>query len=233
MSRILIIIPARGGSKRVPRKNIKLLQGHPLIAWSILAAQSAVSDIVVVSTDDDEIASIARHYNAEVPFLRSPAYATDSATVIDAVLEVVDYYENTGVSFEAVLLLQPTSPFRSAQSIMKAIAMYEANSGQESVVSVSPAAVHPFWFKQVEDGVLLPFDERFDVSTRSQDLPNIYQLNGSVYLSSVENLRKNKSFYSGKTQALVIESEEESLDIDTQFDWLVAETIAKKREKKA
>ena len=229
-NKILAIIPARSGSKRIPHKNIKMLGDKPLMAWSIeTAIKSKKFYNVIVSSDDKEIAAIGREYGAEVPFLRNPEFASDTATVIDAVVEVVEHYERNGIKFDAVMLLQPTSPFRSVKSIDQAIEVYLSSAG-ESVVSVGPALVHPYWCKKVVNGILEPFVNTPDdiISTRSQDLPEAYQLTGSIYLSSVINLKKNQSFYSQSTHALIVESEQESIDIDTPFDWELAELIAGK-----
>ncbi len=232
MGKILAVIPARGGSKRVPGKNKKLLLSKPLISWSIETAVLVMGLKVVVSTDDQEIAEIACQNGAEVPFMRSPHYATDESSVIDAVLEVIKYYQRQGEEFDGVLLLQPTSPFRTRKTIEKAIGLYKA-SGGESVISVSEAKTHPYWCKQIIDGRLHPFDGSHDASAlRSQELPEVYQLNGVIYLASIETLQIRKSFYSQHTRALLIDSDEESLDIDTPFDWLVAETIANRRSNK-
>jgi CMP-N,N'-diacetyllegionaminic acid synthase len=163
---------------------------------------------------------------AEVPFLRSKKYATDEANIVDAVIEVLEFYEREGVFFQAVLLLQPTSPFRTKESIREAVSLYK-NSQFESVVSVNRARTHPYWCKKIEHGVLVPFNQSYDgVKLRSQDLPEVYELNGSIYLASVSTLKATKSFYSLNTQALVV-SEDESLDIDTPYDWLQAVTRAK------
>ena len=225
MAKVLVVIPARGGSKRVPGKNKRFLGGQPLVSWTIQTATSALDAKVVVSTDSADIADIARKYDGIDVFMRSPQYATDEASVIDVILEVLNYYEGKGVYFESTLLLQPTSPFRTIESIQEAIALYERSNG-ESIVSVSPAATHPYWCKKVEHGNLLPFDDKFDANIRSQDLPPVYQLNGSIYLSSVKNIKENKSLYSKKTKAFIIDNEEEAVDIDTPFDWLIAEAIA-------
>lgn len=228
MNSFLAVIPARSGSKRVVGKNKKKLGNKPLIAWSLEQINAVdLKPHVVVSTDDTDIVSIAKKYKAN-PIIRSAKYATDVSTVIDAVLEVLEVYESKQQCFDAVLLLQPTSPFRTSVSIQRAIELYKNGNG-ESVVSVNRASTHPHWCKTIENGVLKPFDKNFNDSVRSQDLPDVYQLNGSIYLSSVKNLKERRSFYSTNTQALIIDSEEEALDIDTPFDWLVGEAVANKR----
>jgi CMP-N-acetylneuraminic acid synthetase len=223
--KILTIIPARAGSKRVPFKNIKILGDKPLIAWTIELAKHADLMPILVSTDSEEIYQKSKDLGV-TSYMRSPSFATDSASVIDVVIEGLKFYKNQGESFDGVLLLQPTSPFRTLDSIKKAISLFNLGGG-ESVVSVSRAKTHPYWCKSINKGMLLPFDGSYGtLPERSQDLPDVYGLNGLIYLATVEVILNRKSFYSINTQALVIESEEESLDIDTPFDWLVAEAIA-------
>lgn len=228
---ILAIVPARGGSKRVPQKNKKILLDKPLICWTLDIASMIPCIKLIVSTDDDEIAEIARKSEIDVPYIRPTELASDTATMVDVVLDLLSFYEAVGENFDAVMLLQPTSPFRSFESIQKALSLYKEN-GEDSIVSVSIAKSHPYWCKTIVNGTLQPYDKGIDFSKmRSQDLPEIYQLNGLLYLSSVQNLKEKNSFYSKNTLALAIESEEESIDIDTEFDWLVAEAVAKKRGK--
>jgi len=230
-SNIIIIIPARGGSKRIPNKNIKLLGDKPLLAWTVQQALKFSAANVVVSTDDKKVADMAIELGAEVPFMRSNKFASDDANVIDAVLEVLEYYAKLDIKFDGVLLLQPTSPFRSIKTINKAVSMF-FNSNGESVVSVSPVSSHPYWHKKIKNGVLIPFDSNYDGSSiRSQDLPDVYELNGLIYLSSPENLKEQRSFYSLNTKGFVVSSRTESIDIDTPFDWLLAETILSQRIK--
>lgn len=219
---MLVVVPARSGSKRVPGKNGRLLGGKPLICWTIEAALKAQLRRIVVSTDDKHLAEFALGCGAEVPFLRCPLNASDEASVIDVVLEVLDHFVEKGKHFDSVLLLQPTSPFRTAETIRAAIDIFD---GKDSVISVSPARAHPSWCKRVKEGLLYSFDDTFDPTKRSQDLSTVYELNGSVYLASVQTLRESRSFYSADPKAIIIESEVESLDIDTPFDWIVAEAI--------
>jgi CMP-N-acetylneuraminic acid synthetase len=232
MVNIVGMIPARAGSKRLPRKNIKLLGGKPLITWTIEAALKVGFSHVVVSTDDYEIAKIAKCNGAEVPFMRSPELSTDEANIVSAVNEVISFFENKGERVDAVMLLQPTSPFRTSKLMDDAISLYKLGN-KESVVSVSPAISHPYWCKKIEGGYLRPFvsdGERY-MEVRSQDLPPVYELNGAIYLSAVDNLRKQRSFYSKHTHALIIDSKEECLDIDVPFDWLIAEAIVNKKSR--
>ena len=224
--KILGVIPARGGSKRIPGKNIKEFCGLPLIAWTIETALRANFGPVVVSSDSDDINAVAAKHGAVVPFKRSAELAQDTSDIVSAILELVTFYEERGEFYDAILLLQPTSPFRSVSSIHRAIALFKAANG-ESVISVSPASVKPQWLKFVDQaGGLQAYDSGFDASLQSQQLPSIFQLNGLIYLSSVQNLKEKKSFYSAQPKALEICSGKEAMDIDTPFDWELAEAMA-------
>lgn len=227
MSSILALIPARGGSKRIPGKNVRDLCGLPLIAYTLRTAKAAgCFSRILVSTDDPQVAAIAREHGGDVPWLRSAENSSDTSTAMDAIEEVLGRMEADSDPLpDAVMLLQPTSPFRNAVSIHRAIELFEQADG-ESVVSVSPAASHPWWCKRISsEGELLPFIPDAAANTRSQDLPPAYALNGLIYLASVATLRVRRSLYSEHPQALVIESPEEALDIDTPFDWRVAEAL--------
>jgi CMP-N-acetylneuraminic acid synthetase len=231
MNSILALVPARGGSRRIPGKNIKPLCGLPLIAHTLRTAKAAECfSRILVSTDDADIVDAARANDGETPWLRSTSSAGDTSLMIDVVLEVLDCIEAEGKPLpDALMLLQPTSPFRSVKSIHRAIEMFR-ESGGESVVSVSQAVSHPYWCKQIsQQGELLPFLPDIDGAVRSQDLPPVYALNGLIYLASVATIRQRGSLYSERPRALVIESLEEALDIDTPFDWLVAEALCKQR----
>lgn len=225
--KILAFIPARGGSKRLPGKNIRPLCGLPLIAHTLHTAQAAACfSRILVSTDAPEVAAIAQEHGGEAPWLRSAENSSDTSTAMDAIEEVLARIETDGGPLpDAVMLLQPTSPFRSVESIHRAIELFEQSDG-ESVVSVSPAASHPLWCKRISpEGELLPFIPDAETNLRSQDLPPAYALNGLIYLTSMATLRERRSLYSEHTHALVIETPEEALDIDTPFDWLVAEAL--------
>lgn len=230
---VIAVITARSGSKRIPGKNIKLLEGKPLIAWTIETALSAnCFSRIIVSTDDQEIADVALEYGAEVPWLRSLKNSTDKSTSVDTVIEVLERIEADGESLpDSIMLLQPTSPFRKIETIKRAVSKYRNGRG-ESVVSVSPAKTNPYWYRTIsDDGGILPFLCNKDSSVRSQDLSPVYMLNGLIYISSVANLVENRDFYTPHTQALIVDDAEESIDIDTPFDWLIAETLAEMHQR--
>jgi CMP-N,N'-diacetyllegionaminic acid synthase len=221
--RILALVPARGGSKRLPGKNARLLHGKPLIVWSIESAKGApgVYD-VLVSTDDSQIAEIARDAGALVPWLRPGDLATDTATSVDVALHALSWYEADCGPVDGLLLLQPTSPFRTRDSISRAITMFREH-GQRPVVSVSAAVTHPLWCYRIDGDRLRPFVEGAAPNpARSQDLPPAFALNGSIYLIQPRTLRKEGTFLTDDVVPLVMNSPREALDIDHQGDWDVA-----------
>lgn len=223
--KILAVIPARGGSKRLPGKNIRILGGRPLIAWSIEAALNITGIIdVLVSTDDEIIAAVARKYGAMVPWLRPAELASDEATSADACLHALDWYEAEFGAVDGVLLLQPTSPFRGKETVVQGLALFKAR-GYGCVVAFSPAASHPMWCVRIEDGKTVPFIAGGGFGVRSQDLPPAYAVNGALYLISPAMLRNTKDFVGSVVTPLVMEKPEESIDIDTELDWRYAEAI--------
>lgn len=227
--RILALVPARGGSKRLPGKNIRLLGNRPLIAWSIDAAKELpeVCD-VLVSTDDAAIATVARDAGALVPWLRPADLATDVASSIDVCLHALDWYEAEHGKVDGLLLLQPTSPFRRRETLRRGIDVFRANPARP-VIGVSPAASHPMWCFRIEDGRLRPFfPEGSALESRSQDLPPAWVVNGGFYLIGPDELRRRRSFFDDAVP-LLAESPEETLDIDTALDWAVAESLLSER----
>jgi CMP-N,N'-diacetyllegionaminic acid synthase len=223
--KILALIPARGGSKRLPGKNTRVLRGKPLIEWSIQAAQG-IPDIVdiVVSTDDDGIGDIARKAGASVPWLRPKALATDEASSVDVALHTLDYYEGLHGPVDGLLLLQPTSPFRSRESVLRGLEMFRRHAFR-SVVGVSPASTHPLWCFRIDGVSMKPFVERSQADLRAQVLPPAYALNGAFYLISPAKLRASRSFCNEDTVPLVMDTPMESVDIDTETDWQWAEHL--------
>lgn len=222
--KIIAIITARGGSKRLPGKNIKLLGGKPLINWTIDAAlESQRCDSVIVSTDSAEIAHIAKLAGASVPFLRPADLATDTAASIDVVLHAVDYYESKHGPVDGVLLLQPTSPFRTSESICKAVELFFAVEGNKSVISVSEAISNPAWCFFCEENKMQPVMGWEQFSKRSQDLQQVWELNGSIYLTSPAILRTDKTFITESSIPFFQFNSAEAIDIDSQEDWASAE----------
>ena len=227
--KILALIPARGGSKRLPGKNIKSLGDKPLIVWSVDAAKH-VPDIcdILVSTDDLAIASVCKAAGALVPWLRPAELATDTASSVDVALHALDWYEAEKGPVDGLLLLQPTSPFRTQETVRKGLGLFE-ESHRQSVLGVSPCPTHPMWTLKMKGEHLVPFMSEHGLGLRSQDLPGAYAVNGCFYLTSPDNLRANLSFSAGELIPLFIDSEEEALDIDTALDFKIAECILNTR----
>lgn len=220
--RILALITARGGSKRLPGKNIRILGGKPLIVWSIDVAKDIpeICDILV-STDNSAIAEIARVAGALVPWLRPAELASDTASSTDVALHALDWYENERGNVDGLLILQPTSPFRSQETVIRGIALFKANQNRP-VIGVSPSESHPMWCFRLEDDTMRPFIDGGG-HLRSQDLPLAYVVNGAFYLIKPDNLKKTHSFFSDAMVPLLVSNPLESVDIDTEFDWRIAE----------
>ena len=220
---IISIIPARGGSKGIPRKNIKLLNGKPLISYSIDASNScSLIDDTYVSTEDAEISEISKGNNAEV-IERPDELAGDDSSSIDVILHVLDYLENKGELPDLFVLLQPTSPLRTSEDIEASINSF-LESDCDSLVSVCELDHRSLLNFSLEDGFLVQNNNESLFNSRRQDIPTYYSLNGAIYITTPEFIRKNKSFYSDKTIPHVM-SKEKSIDIDTSFDFKLAEFL--------
>jgi N-acylneuraminate cytidylyltransferase len=220
------LIPARGGSKGVPRKNIRPLGGRPLISWTIDAARAARSlAAVVVSTDDPEIAEAARRSGAEVPFLRPEELATDAAATLPVVIDALDRLVETHGHFDAVCLLQPTSPFRPAERIDQAVDELVAHDA-DSVVSVRriPAEHHPDWaLLRRSDGTAAWATGKDAPPSRRQDLEPAFHREGSIYVTRTAVLRAGSLYGS---RMILSEVTGTTVNIDTAEDWARAEEIA-------
>ena len=226
----LAVIPARGGSKRLPKKNILPLCGKPLIAWTIEAAiNSNCFNEVVVSTDDDIIKETAIKYGASVPFVRPKEFATDTASSFDAIKHTVEFYKNEmNREFDFIVILQPTSPLRTATNIQEAI-LQCTNLNADSVISVCEAEHSPLWMNT------LPDDKSMDrfindniKNLRSQDLPKYYRLNGAIYIVKAERFLKEKSVFLSKNTFAYIMNTEQSVDIDNRIDFELADLLMSK-----
>ena len=227
---ILAIIPARGGSKRLPGKNTLLLAGMPMINWSIEAAKNVPSIArVVVSTDCKLIANIAEDAGAEIPFLRPASLSSDSSLSVEVVRHALEYFNGKGECFDYVLILQPTSPLRSAADIQGAIDLLNVKNA-DSVISVCECEHSPLWSNTLDDSLSLEnFIPKNLKNRRSQDLQKYYRLNGAIYLTKVEQFLKEGVFMAGNSVAHIMDSYN-SIDIDTKLDFMIAETIL--RDKK-
>lgn len=218
----IAIIPARGGSKRIPRKNIKDFLGKPIIAYSIEAAlQSGIFDEVMVSTDDEEIAEISRQYGASVPFLRSAETSNDYATTADVISEVIDWYDKNGRNFDVVCCLYATAPFVTSQKLCQAAKLIERGDWDSAFPCVE------FSYPVLRSLIINP-DGRIEMkwpeykNSRSQDLQKFYHDAGQFYFATIEAFRKAKGLW-GKNTAPIVVSELEVQDLDTVTDWAIAE----------
>jgi CMP-N,N'-diacetyllegionaminic acid synthase len=218
----LAVIPARGASKRVPRKNALLLGDKPLIAWSIEAAKkSRYIDRVVVSSDDDEILSIAKEFGADM-LKRPKELATDTATTFDTIVHVI---ENMEKRYEYIVLLQPTSPLRESIDIDEAIEMLE-QKGADGVVSVCEMEHSPLWSNTLPDDMSMQnFLKDEVINKRSQDLQKYYRLNGAIYIVKIDKFLKQKSLFLDKNTFAFEMSQERSIDIDTKLDFKIANSL--------
>lgn len=220
---ILAVIPARGGSKGVPRKNIKLAAGKPLIAWTIAAAKkSKYIDRLVLSSEDEEIIKVAKSLGCEVPFIRPVELAQDDTPGIEPVLHAIKNLPD----YDYIVLLQVTSPLRSVEDIDGCIELCVKQQGN-ACVSVSEAAENPYWMYKMDDGgklcPLMPTENNFN---RRQDLPKVFSLNGAVYVANSAWLLDKQSFLTSETIAFPMPAER-SLDIDTEIDFKLMETLTK------
>lgn len=228
MNEIMALITARGGSKSIPRKNIKLLAGKPLIAWTIEVALQCKEMIrVIVSTDDDQIADVARQWGAEVPFIRPSELSQDDSSHISVVMHAIQWLEKKECfSPEYIMLLQPTSPLRIAEDIRNAIKLAKDRHAV-AVASVNEAENHPYLCKCILDnGTLGDFVTTPPGYLRRQILPPVYTENGAIYLNKRSSLLQDQVFVPKGTIAYVM-PQERSLDVDTQWDWHMAELILK------
>ena len=211
---LLAVIPARGGSKGIPRKNIKELCGKPLISWTIEAANNISKiDRLILSTDDEEIAAIGRKIGVDVPFLRPQELAADDTPAILTALQILELLPE----FDELLWLQPTSPLRTVEDINQVIEIsYRINAA--SVASVSPVKENPNWVYQLNEQQILTRWIEEPLRLSRQELQQAYVLNGAIYWAQVEWLKQKRAFVSGETQGYVMPVER-SIDVDTPLDW--------------
>lgn len=221
----IVIIPARGRSKGVPGKNIKKLQGKPLIEYTIEAARAVFEDHqIIVSTDDTTIKSFVEGLGLNVPFLRPAELATDEIGSHQVMLHALEYVISTGYEPDILILLQPTSPFRTGLHIQQALALYDNSS--ELVVSVKETRSNPYYvlFEENEQGYL--FKSKNGNFVRRQDCPKVYEYNGAIYIINVKTLQKFPLAQFQKIKKYVMD-EFSSHDIDTILDWKIGEYIIK------
>ena len=223
--KILAIIPARGGSKRLPHKNVLDLAGKPLVAWSIESALSSkYIDRVILSSDDEEIIKVAKEWGCDVPFTRPKELAQDNSRSIDLVTHALNTLEE---EYDDVILLQPTSPLRTSEDIDNAIEQFYAKDAT-SVIGVCEVEHSPLWSNTLDESLSMNnfLDDKYN-NSRSQDLPIYYRINGAFYMSRVASVLKEESFFVKENIYAFVMSQEHSVDIDTKLDFIIAEAVLK------
>jgi CMP-N,N'-diacetyllegionaminic acid synthase len=226
--KILVLILARGGSKRLPNKNIRLLGGKPLINWSIDFAKKLPYVVnILVSTDSAKIAEVAKSAGAYVPWLRPNNLSLDTTSSVDSALHAINWYENTYGKVDGLLLLQPTSPFRDLDLAISGLNLFHTDL--IPVISVSRSKEHPLWTLKTKGKYLEPFFENHGFGQRSQDLPDSFIVNGSIYIITPYQLRNERTFVPSLVSPLLCISEFENIDIDTEEDFNNAEYMLSTR----
>ena len=222
---MLVVIPARGGSKRVPGKNIKELGGKPLIQYTIDAAREIFDDKkIIVSTDSEKIKTSVESLGLKVPFLRPAELATDASGSQEVLLHALSFVESKGIYPETLILLQPTSPFRNASHIKEALELY--NNDLDMVVSVKETKSNPYYVLKEENSLGFLENSKKGNFTRRQDCPEVLELNGAIYIINVKSLKSKQISEFTKVKKYVM-NEVSSHDIDTKMDWLLAEIMMK------
>lgn len=225
----LAIIPARGGSKGLPGKNIRELCGKPLIAWSIEAGLKSVCvDDVVVSTDSGEIAEISKNYGASAPFLRPEDLASDTATTFDAIKHTIEYYENNlHKTYDYIVLLEPTSPLREKNDLDEMIQKIAAlNDDFDAIVSIGEVHEHPSIMKQLDRNNIKPYCAELTMASRRQDNQPAYFPYGVAYIVKTKTLLEEKTFYPVRTTHHIIKRYQ-CYEVDDIYDFLAIENIMK------
>lgn len=229
--KILVIIPARGGSKGIPHKNIKPLNGKPLIHYTIDVARQIVSDEdICVSTDDQEIIKCVEGYGLNVPFVRPAELASDTAGTYEVLLHALDIYEKQGKNYDVVLLLQNTSPFRSANQVKEALKLYRLDI--DMVVSVKECPANPYYnvFEEDEQGYL-HVSKGDGTIFRRQDAPKVFEYNGAIYIMNAATL-KTTHMHKMQKRVKYVMDDYSSFDLDTMWDWQMAEALIKEKNSK-
>lgn len=229
--KVLAIIPARGGSKGLPGKNIRPLLGKPLIGWSIEhAQQSKYVDEIFISTDSQEIADIAEAFGVKVPELRPAKLAIDTAPSSEFITYTIEKYAKENNSFDYFILLEPTSPLRDVEDVDKSIEMLIDDPENDSIVGVCKAEdIHPaFMVKVGKDKRLVPYEDKMK-TLRRQDLPDVFYFEGSVYASKCDKFLEKKTFYHDKTLPFVV-PKWKSFEVDDIIDFTIIEAVARLKQ---
>ncbi len=228
--RVLGLVVARGGSKGLPGKNLRPLGGHPLVAWAVHAGRTTPAiDRVIISTDDAAIADVARHYSAEVPFMRPAELAADDSPVLEAILHALEQVEQPGEMFDAVCVLQPTAPFRDPAEIAEAIGELAADPSADSIVSLAQVEdEHPRRLRRIADGVVCQYltsagDQEGQQRQDHVDEP-AYRRSGDFYIARRSTLLEKRSLYGDRVLPYVVPSWR-AVNVDTARDLLLAEAM--------
>lgn len=225
----LVIIPARGGSKGIPHKNIKPLNGKPLIYYTIDCARAICQDEdICISTNDAETISVVEQYGLKVPFVRPNELATDTAGTYEVLLHALDYYEKNGRHYDTVILLQNTSPFRRSEHVKEAMSLF--NDNVDMVVSVKECAANPYYcvFEENSSGFLQVCKGDGNIFRR-QDAPKVYEYNGAIYIMNAQIL-KTTHMHKMQKRVKYVMDEYSSFDLDTMWDWKMAEMMIKQQK---
>lgn len=226
--KVLYLITARGGSKGIPGKNIKLLKGKPLIQYSVDLAKALAKDIdICVSTDSIEIKEVVENLGLEVPFLRPDELAQDTSGSLEVILHALNHYAEKGVEYDWVVLLQPTSPFRTAEQVKKSLEL--KNDKVEMIVSVKESEANPYYNLFEEDDLGFLTQSKPGNFLRRQDCPKVYEQNGAIYVINIESLLKQRTMNFKKIIKFVMDKYS-SLDIDTPSDWEYCEYLLKENK---
>jgi len=227
--KILGIIPARGGSKGIPGKNIKLLGGKPLLEYTVEAAKaSKLLSRVILSSDDNEIIAVAEQLQLEVPFIRPSELAQDNTPSIEVVKQALKFFEENGEKFDAVCLLQVTTPFRKHELIDRAIGKF-IKGNFDTLISVRevPEEYNPHWVFEEKEGLLRVSTGENEIISRRQELPKAYHRDGAIYITRTSVILQNNSLF-GKNIGFIDTTESPYVNIDEPADWKIAEELIKK-----
>lgn len=232
----LAIIPARAGSKRLPNKNVLSLAKKPMVEWSIasaVAAQQSLDIDVVVTSDDERVLEVARRYPTVSTIARNSTLCTDEASSMDVVFDALTQREQAGSVYDALILLQPTSPLRTCEDITQSIALFESKNAQ-AVISVCHCEHSPLWTNTLPaDGAMSDFMSKQVMGRRSQELPDYYRLNGAIYIANCQTLRDTNSFFNLPSSFAYKMPAEHSVDVDSAIDLALAEVLINQREGKS
>ena len=227
MKDTLFIIPARGGSKGIPGKNIKILGAKPLIQYSIEVARAFVDDeMICVSSDDAKIIALCNSLGLEIPFVRPAELSSDNAGSYEVLVHALEYYLNQGKNVETIVLLQPTSPFRKHEHVQEAMSLWDDQT--DLIVGVKITKANPYYVLMEENtSGYLEICKSTAQFNRRQDVPDVYEINGALYIIDAKKLLEQKSLRDFKRTKKYVMSEIHSVDIDEPLDWIYAESILK------